>query len=677
LKRRNVIRVAIAYGVASWFILQLADVVLENIGAPGWMMQTVMLVLAAGFPLAVIVAWAFEMTPEGIKKEKDVDRSRSITSTTGRKLDRMIIGILTVTVAYLLIDKLVLQDSPPAPTETVQSAPIDTETPVDSSPSVAVLPFVNMSGDPAQEYIADGISETLITALSNIPDVFVISRESSFYFKGKPVKIQQVSEELGVRYVLEGSIQQSGNHIRVTAQLIDAFKGHHLWAENFDRELINLFELQDDLTLQILTGMQVKLLHGERDFPGGTRNINAYLKMIKGKYYYYRYTREGNIAAHQLLEEALALDPNYLHALLWLGFVHITDIGWGWSQSPAESLKKAAAIAEKILALDDGYAGGYRLLAFILSFRGQFDRAFTEAQRAIALKPGDAYCYGDYGMILTNAGRPEEAIMAFEKALRLDPYPEGIMLLKLAQAYHKTRRYQEALNTFNRLLGYVEQSKFVPLPVHFGMTLTCLELGRKDEAIKHATNVLEIDPNVKFTMPARANYGYKDLYYLKNLLSPLNSLLYTEGTGKNIYAYEGIPSFYFEYPAGGKKIEPTSPKQVLRMTMPEGFELTADIEENPAGMKLADIAPKIIEPALLKRGTKIELISNKEITLKDGTQAYRFEFKWLYADGRIWFNTMGVGAFQNNKCVILAVHPMEGHPTDVAWIVESLLFEMK
>ena len=549
--------------------------------------------------------------------------------------------------------------------------------PLPDKPSIAVLPFVNMSGDPEQEYIADGISETLITALSNIPDVFVISRESSFYFKGKPVKIQQVSEELGVRYVLEGSIQQSGNYIRVTAQLIDAIKGHHLWAENYDRELINLFELQDDLTLRILTGMQVKLLHGERDFSGRTRNIDAYLKLIKGKYHYYRYTREDNIAARQLLEDALALDPDYLHAWLWLGFVHFTDTAWGWSQSPTESLEKAAAIAEKIIAFDESYAGGHRLMAFVFSFRRQFDRAFSEAQKAIALKPEDAYSYGDYGMILTNAGRSEEAIIAFKKALRLDPYPEGIMLLKLAQAYHKTQRYQEALDTFNRLLDYVEQEKFIPLPVHVGLTLTCLELGREDEAITHAAKVLEIESNFQFISNAWVDYGYKDMSYLKNLLSPLNSLLHTEGTGKNVYAYEGIPPFYFEYPSDSKKIETTSPTQVLRMKMPEGFTLTASIEEIPVGMTLADLALKIMKPALEKHGSNHELISNEEITLKDGTQAYRFEIKWLYASGRIWINTMGVGAFQKNKCVILAVHPMEGHPTDFAWIVESLLFERK
>ena len=342
-----------------------------------------------------------------------------------------------------------------------------------------------------------------------------------------------------------------------------------------------------------------------------------------------------------------------------------------------ESLKKAEAIAEKIIAFDDSYAAGHRLMALVLSSTSQFDRAFSEAQRAIALKPGDAYSYGDYGIILKKAGRPEEAIINFEKALRLDPYPEGIMLIYMARAYHTTRRYQKALDTFNRLLGYVEQEKFIPLPVHLGLTLTCLDLGRKDEAIIHAAKVLEIDSNYHFITDARVHYGYKDVSYLKNLLSPLNSLLYPEGTGKNVYAYEGIPPFYFEYPSGSKKIETQSPKQVLRMKMPEGFFLTAYIVEIPAGMTLADIGLKIMGPVIEKRGSNLELVSNKEITLKDGTQAYRFEFKCLHASGKLWVNTIGVGAFQNNKCVILAAHPMEGHPFDVAWIVESLVFKRK
>jgi tetratricopeptide (TPR) repeat protein len=316
-------------------------------------------------------------------------------------------------------------------------------------------------------------------------------------------------------------------------------------------------------------------------------------------------------------------------------------------------------------------------LAFVLSSRSQFDRALYEAKRAITLKPGDAYSFSDYGIILNSAGRSEEAIIAFEKALRLNPYPQGLDLLKLAQAYLKTGRYQKALNTFNRLLGYVEQEKFGPLYVHAGLTLTHLELGREDEAITHAEKVLEIEPNFEFIRIARVHYGYKDMSYLKNLMSPLNSLLYTEGTGKNVYAYEGIPAFYFEYPAGSKKIETMSASAVLWMKSPEGFEFAASIDEIPAEISQADIGLKIMGPQIEKHGSKLELISNREITLKDGTQAYRFEIKWLYASGVTWYNTIGVGAFKNNKCVILAAHPVQGHPTDVAWIVESLVFKRK
>ena len=241
LKRRNVFRVGIAYVVVAWLVMQVADVVINNIEAPGWTFQIIMLLLGIGFPLVIIFAWAFEMTPEGIKKEKDVDRSQSISAMTGRKLDRMIIGILTVVVAYLLIDKLVLQE--PAPIETAQIATAEVEAPVDIGPSVAVLPFVNMSGDKENEYFSDGLTETLLHMLAQLPDLHVAARTSSFAFKGQNTSIEEIATTLGVAHILEGSVQKSDNRVRITAQLIRATDGFHVWSQNYTRPLEDIFAI--------------------------------------------------------------------------------------------------------------------------------------------------------------------------------------------------------------------------------------------------------------------------------------------------------------------------------------------------------------------------------------------------------------------------------------------------
>ena len=349
LKRRNVIRVAIAYGVAAWFVLQLADVVLENIGAPEWVMQTIMLVLAAGLPLVIIFAWAFEMTPEGIKKEKDVDRSQSITNVTGRKLDRMIIGVLTVTVAYLLIDKLVLQDSQPAPTETAQSAPVDVEVPVDSGPSVAVLPFVNMSGDKENEYFSDGLTETLLHMLAQLPDLRVAARTSSFAFKGKDTGIAEISELLGVAHILEGSVQKSGNRVRITAQLIRAEDGFHVWSQNYDRTLDDIFAIQDEIANDVASALDTSLLGGSIVIHNvETTNVSAYEAYLKGLEQQATYAYANLSKAQSLFKDALAADPQFVDAKLALAR-NYQLMAWVGSMDEDNSQRQALPLIQQVL----------------------------------------------------------------------------------------------------------------------------------------------------------------------------------------------------------------------------------------------------------------------------------------------------------------------------------------
>ncbi|MCZ6810108.1 MAG: adenylyl cyclase, partial [Proteobacteria bacterium] len=247
LKRRNVFRVALVYIVAAWLLLQVADVVLNNIESPNWVFQTILLLVTLGFPFAVIFAWAFELTPEGLKKEKDVDRSQSITQVTGRKLDFTIIAVLVLALGYFAYDKFRIdsgQGETLATASTQAEESSETDTP---EMSIAVLPFVNMSSDPEQEFFSDGISEELLNMLAQFPGLRVAARTSSFQFKGTNQDIAKIADTLNVAHILEGSVRKSGTKLRITAQLIKAADGFHLWSHSYDRELDDIFAVQDEI----------------------------------------------------------------------------------------------------------------------------------------------------------------------------------------------------------------------------------------------------------------------------------------------------------------------------------------------------------------------------------------------------------------------------------------------
>ena len=276
LKRRNVFRVAIAYVAVAWLILQVADIVFENFGTPGWVMKTLMFLLAIGFPLAVLFAWAFEMTPEGLKREREVDRSQSITQETGQKLNRMIIGVLVIAVGFLLVDKFVMQ---PAPGDAVVK-----EVPGEIEKSVAVLPFVAMSSGPDDEYFADGVTEEILNSLAQVPDLLVTARTSAFAFKGMDMPIPEIAAKLGVANVVEGSVRRSGNRLRVTAQLIRARDGFHLWSETYDRSAADSFGVQDEIAEKVAGALNVVLDDASlaRMRSVGLRNPEAFVAFQKG-----------------------------------------------------------------------------------------------------------------------------------------------------------------------------------------------------------------------------------------------------------------------------------------------------------------------------------------------------------------------------------------------------------
>ena len=423
-----------------------------------------------------------------------------------RKIALSIVAVAVVVVVAFGIWKFYLR-RPSVEPATVEKMAY----PLPNKPSIAVLPFDNLSGDPEHEYIADGISENIITALSKIPKLFVIARNSTFTYKRKPVKVQKISEDLGVRYVLEGSVQKSGERLRITAQLIDAIKGHHLWSERYDRDLREIFALQDEITMKIITEMQVKLTEGEqaRALAKGTDNLEAYLKVLEGAEHNYHYNKEANVRAKQLFEEALALDPQYATAYYGLSATHMFKVYFGLSKSPRKSLERATELVQKAIALDDSLAGPHGLLGHINTLMGQHEKAIAESELGVSLEPNSADNYAFLGIALRYANRPEEAIPLFKKAIRLNPISPSWYFLDLGMAYNQVGKFAEAISTLKRALPQTPDNLFI----HLGLAYAYIVSGREEEARASATEVLRIDPKFsldKLEQATATNIHYKE-----------------------------------------------------------------------------------------------------------------------------------------------------------------------
>jgi adenylate cyclase len=390
--------------------------------------------------------------------------------------------------------------------------------PLPDKPSIAVLPFVDMSKDSEQEYFSDGITENIITSLATIPDLFVIDRNSTSTYKGKPVKVQEVSEAMGVRYVLEGSVLKSEDRVRVTTQLIDAISGKHLWAERYDRNLKDIFSVQDDITKRVIAAIQLKLTQGEAAsvLSKRTNNLQAYLKHMEGRSYLYRMSIDGIAHARQLSEEAIALDPEYAAPYCLLGWTHLQGIQFGVSKSPKESLIQAAQLAKKALVLDESWYGAHMLLSQVLMFKRAYGEAIAEAEKGIALCPNDAAAHAVFHRTLFYAGRYEESLQAIERAVRLCPNPPKSFMLCLGSCYLHMGRYEEALGEFLKVIKHVPDD----LLTRVKLAATYSLLGRETEARAEVAEVLRLNP--KFSMEIIAKkWPYKnpdDLVFLTDAL---------------------------------------------------------------------------------------------------------------------------------------------------------------
>jgi TolB-like protein/Flp pilus assembly protein TadD len=353
-----------------------------------------------------------------------------------------------------------------------------------------------MSGDPEQEYFSEGIAEEIITALSKTPKLFVIARTSSFRYKGKEIDVRTVGRELGVHYILEGSTRKAGDEVRITAQLIDAKTNKHLWAERYDKNTRDIFAVQDEITKEIITALQVKITEGEevRVYAKGTKNLQAYLKFLQGRRHLHRVNKEGNAIAKQLAKEAIAQDPEFSAAYNLLAITHFRDVMLGSATSPKKSLAQAIESTQKAVALDASLAEAHALLGWLYTMRRQHEKGIAQAEQAVALNPNSATAYHWYGMTLNYAGRHEEAITFYEKAMRLNPFPPTRFYICLAVACRDAARYEEAIAACRKALNREPDSVFSHTPL-----ASCYALmGREEEARAEAVEVLRIDP--KFSL---------------------------------------------------------------------------------------------------------------------------------------------------------------------------------
>ena len=367
--------------------------------------------------------------------------------------------------------------------------------PLPDKPSIAVLPFVNMSDDPKQEYFSDGITENIITDLSKISAFFVISRSSTFAYKGKPVKIKQVAEELGVRYVLEGSVQKGSDKVRINAQLVDAITGHHLWAERYDRDLKDIFAVQDEITQKIVRTLRVEVTEVELERIGRipTENLNAYESFYRGLEYYRRSSKSSNTQARQMFEKAIELDPRFSVAYVFLGHTYRREWLYRWSQDP-QTMERAFELAQKAIELNDSSIYAYELLGYIYLLKDrQHEQAIAVAEKVIALDPNFAGGYGLLAEILGFAERPEEVIGLMEKAMRLNPRYPAIYLFWLGNAHYQMGRYDEAIAV---LEGAVIRRPN-HLPTHQFLAASYVELGREEEARAEVAEILRISPGYR------------------------------------------------------------------------------------------------------------------------------------------------------------------------------------
>ncbi len=526
--------------VIAWLVTQVLQVVFESFGNPDWVMKTVLVLLAAGLPFALIFAWAFEMTPEGLKREKEVDRSQSITSVTGRKLDRAIIGILVVALGYFIFDKFVpdYTNNVPVTEATKQEVSEQPENlpqpPTESDPSIAVLPFVNMSGDEENEYFSDGLTEELLNSLARVKELKVTGRTSSFAFKGKNTDLREIGKALGVAHILQGSVRKANNRVRITAQLINVEDGYHLWSDTFDRELDDIFAIQEEIATMVVKELTSTLL-GDKTGPLvriGTNNTQAYEAYLRGRYLFTRNPDDIQVQneAEQLFQRAIDLDPEFTMA--WYGQFFVMNFRHrSGALGYQEGQLQLRQLAEKIMAMDPELAESHVVSGRIAMLEMRWSDTEAAYRQALMINPGNINALEALSGLMGVMARPLEALEFAQVALARDPL--GLQALgrvsvaytllgKCTQAEEVAQRALKLSNEASRFNGRIadcwlmhhdEYTKAIEWyekePLEFlrdtGLAIAYNKLGQQDRAQQSLDNLIELNGE-------DASYQYGQIY---------------------------------------------------------------------------------------------------------------------------------------------------------------------
>jgi len=463
LRRRNVFRIAALYLVAGWVLLQVAELLFGALDVPPWSLRLLLGLLLLGLPLAVIFAWVYELTPEGLRREHEIDRHASITSETGRKINVLIAGLLVAAIGLLAWGQLgtrrdrgatVPAADTPAIAQPTAAIPVGRA----SALSIAVLPFVNMSDDRSNEYFSDGLTEELLNLLARIPELKVIARTSSFAYKGKEAKISEIARELQVANVLEGSVRKSGDRIRITAQLIRTSDSTHLWSQSYDRTVQDIFAVQDEIAGEVVDSLKVKLLGADHKpvQAGGTNDARAYEAYLRGRYEWNKgESQELARAALAAFDEALAIDPSFAQAYASRSSV-LQALTRNAYLPYTEGFAQARAAAERAVELAPDTSDAYVALGR-LAIGADWDWQKSEAalRKALELNPSNAAAYIVLAQLLSGLGRTNEALAAARQAVSLDPLaPAGIQTLAFtnydARQYHEARTLARQVATLDR-----------------------------------------------------------------------------------------------------------------------------------------------------------------------------------------------------------------------------------
>jgi len=557
LKRRNVYKVAVAYAVVAWLLIQAASIFLPAFDAPPWVMKIFIIVIIFGFPVALIFSWAFEITPEGIKLESEIEPSKSIKRRTGRKIVAVTIA-LAVVAAGLFVYQLVLQRStitfrPVTQPEARPGFQSEAAT-VAPNKSIAVLPFVNVSADKNDEYLSDGMTEELLNALTKVKSLRVPGRSSSFAFKGKNDEdiFRKVGEQLHVNAVLEGSVRKAGNKLRITAQLINVTDGFHLWSETYDRDMKDILAVQGDVAQRVVQALQVQLGVDEARALAKkpTENPEAHRLYLLGRYHFAKFTRAGWTNAIHYFEQALQVDPNF--ALAYCGLAD--TYGWAGGQTMAgrEAWAKEMEFAQKALALDPNLAEAHLSMGTALySVLGPY-ASEKELDRAVELNPNLPLIYDQYGWTFSEMGRFNEAIAAEKKALELDPL-STFLNTDLAFFLYWARRYEEATTQIRKTLELDPNNAFA----HSILGWCLIGKGNKAEARAEFQKATSLDDLPWYISSlgyacaakgdrAKAEQILQDLEELskQRYVSPANRAAVYLGLGENEKALDWLEKAY-------------------------------------------------------------------------------------------------------------------------------------